>query len=84
MIIRALATAIVLAMLASPVSADEVQDLMAKFDVDYYLNLDLPEAQLKLARKARADAEALYVAGNPEEAEKLLKRAMDILTQCRC
>lgn len=84
MILRTLATATVLAFLASPALAEKCLDLIAKFDLAILLNQDLPSAQLRHAAELRELAETLHDAGEHDEAEKTINRADNILNQCRC
>ncbi len=85
MIARTLAAATVLAILAAPALADQCETLMAQFDVDIVINAEgHEEVKLKEARELRARGEALHEIGEHEDAQKRLRSAANILTECRC
>ena len=85
MIMRTLAIATVLAILAAPASAAQCLILMAEFDVAFLLNTEgHEEATLKRAREFRKLGETLHNAGEHDESQKLIRRAMNVLSECRC
>ena len=85
MIMRTLATAAVLAILAAPALAGQCIILMAEFDVAFLLNTEgHEEATLKRAMEFRELGEVLHDAGEHDESQELLRRAFNVLTECRC
>ena len=79
MIIRTLATAAVLAILAAPAVAGQCPRLMGQIDVALAQNPQLTEAQLAQVTELRARGEALHTSSTHGESAAVLTQALVIL-----